>query len=607
MSTFPCTHEITELTENCETKTSRDTKNRRSIEDDINRLFEAIDIGTSRRHFSGKSSMKRPIRVSPSHISGSGIGISDPMSLKQSFRGLCISQASEMAALRKRLPRPSASPGISDYRAVVIEENKEENYCTSNRNSAKDISDLVKSPSKDFVKRKYEPRRTLVPKTVGQCNEAVKDKRDQHRKGKMVNSRPGSSLVCKTRRADEKSSAKEKSEFSQSSQSSSMGSSFYSEETYLSGGSSRSGHRAHMSRDSRWEAISCARKQHGSLSLRSFKMLRKIGGGDIGTVYLSELIGTGCLFAVKVMDNEYLVARKKMTRAHTEREILGILDHPFLPTLYAHFATDKFSCLVMEYCLGGDLHVLRQKQPSRSFSEKAARFYAAEVLVALEYLHMLGVVYRDLKPENVLVREDGHIMLTDFDLSLRCPTPVTPTLLQPPTTNPPPSSCIDPLCLHPSCFTLHKAPRKPEPHPDMRYPQMVLEPTGARSNSFVGTHEYLAPEVVRGEGHGSPVDWWTLGVFLYEMLYGLTPFRGSTNEETLSNVVSRCLTFPGAPVVSSAARDLMRRLLRKEPEERPGSAAEIRGHPFFEGLNWALVRCQRPPEMPRLVDVGGAS
>ncbi|GER25555.1 protein kinase-like protein [Striga asiatica] len=592
MSMFPCTHEITELTENCETKTSRDKQNRHSIEDDINRLFEAIDLGTSRPHFSDKSSMKRPIRVSPSHISG--IGISDPVSLKQALRGLCISQASEMAALRKRLPRTS----------VVIKENKEENYCTSNRNSVKDISsDSVKSQSKDFVKRKYVPRRTFAPKTVGQCNEAVKENRDQHRKGKMVNSRPGSSLVCKTMRADEKSSAKEKSEFSQSSQSSSMGSSFYSEETYLSGGSSRSGHRAHMSRDSKLEAISCARKQHGSLSLRNFKMLRKIGGGDIGTVYLSELMGTGCLFAVKVMDNEFLVARKKMTRAHTEREILGILDHPFLPTLYAHFATDKFSCLVMEYCPGGDLHVLRQKQPSRFFTEKAARFYAAEVVVALEYLHMLGVVYRDLKPENVLVREDGHIMLTDFDLSLRCPTPVTPTLLKPPTTN---SSCIDPLCLHPSCF---KTPRKPEPHhPDTRYPQMVLEPTGAHSNSFVGTHEYLAPEVVRGEGHGSPVDWWTLGVFIYEMLYGRTPFRGSTNEETLSNVVSRCVGFPGAPVVSSAARDLMRRLLRKEPRERMGCAAEIKGHPFFEGMNWALVRNRdRYSKYDDLVDALGVN
>ncbi|KAI9182660.1 hypothetical protein LWI28_027619 [Acer negundo] len=105
---------------------------------------------------------------------------------------------------------------------------------------------------------------------------------------------------------------------------------------------------------------------------------------------------------ILVMDKASLASRKKLTRAQTEREILQLLDHPFLPTLYTHFETDRFSCLVMEYCPGGDLHTLRQRQPGKHFSEYAARFYAAEVLLALEYLHMLGVVYRDLKPENVL-------------------------------------------------------------------------------------------------------------------------------------------------------------------------------------------------------------
>lgn len=430
-------------------------------------------------------------------------------------------------------------------------------------------------------------------------------------------------------KADEKS--RSRGELSQSSKSSNCeysSSTSFSEESNLSG-SSRSCCRPHMSKDMRWDAIRCVQDQHGSLGLRHFKLLRKLGGGDIGTVYLGKLTGTNCLFALKVMDNEFLAIKKKMPRAQTEREILQMLDHPFLPTLYAHFTTNKFSCLVMEYCPGGDLHVLRQKQPSKSFSEQAVRFYVAEVLLALEYLHLIGVVYRDLKPENILVREDGHIMLSDFDLSLRCAA--TPTLLKSsPRVEPPKNvsrpctaySCIDPFCLQPAwqvpCFTprLQSAATKTRKlKSDLAaqvrpLPQLVVEPTSARSNSFVGTHEYLAPEIIKGEGHGSPVDWWTFGIFLYELLYGKTPFKGLGNEDTLSNVVSQGVKFPESPMVSSQARDLMRRLLIKEPKSRLGSvkgAAEIKQHSFFDGLNWALIRCAVPPELPKICDIRSAT
>lgn len=138
-------------------------------------------------------------------------------------------------------------------------------------------------------------------------------------------------------------------------------------------GLSGNGSRPHMSKDVRWVAIHRMVMQHGSLGLKNFKLLKRLGCGDIGTVYLAELIGLDCLFALKVMDIDFLISRKKMLRAQTEREILQMLDHPFLPTLYSHFTTDNLSCLVMEYCPGGDLHVLRQKQPGRSFSEPAAR------------------------------------------------------------------------------------------------------------------------------------------------------------------------------------------------------------------------------------------
>uniref|UniRef100_A0A2P2M737 non-specific serine/threonine protein kinase n=1 Tax=Rhizophora mucronata TaxID=61149 RepID=A0A2P2M737_RHIMU len=387
-----------------------------------------------------------------------------------------------------------------------------------------------------------------------------------------------------------------------------------------------SANKPHKGNDPRWKAILAIRARDGILGMSHFRLLKRLGCGDIGSVYLSELSGTRCFFAMKVMDKASLASRKKLTRAQTEREILQLLDHPFLPTLYTHFETDRFSCLVMEYCPGGDLHTLRQRQPGKHFSEYAARFYAAEVLLALEYLHMLGVVYRDLKPENVLVRDDGHIMLSDFDLSLRCA--VSPTLIKTSFDSDPSRrtaggafcvqpACIEPtsVCIQPACFIPRIFPQKgkkktQKPHAELglpagTLPELVAEPTAARSMSFVGTHEYLAPEIIKGEGHGSAVDWWTFGIFLHELLYGKTPFKGSGNRATLFNVVGQQLRFPDSPATTYPSRDLIRGLLVKEPQQRLGvkrGASEIKQHPFFEGVNWALIRCSTPPEVPRPVE-----
>ncbi|CAD5170649.1 unnamed protein product [Musa acuminata subsp. malaccensis] len=389
-----------------------------------------------------------------------------------------------------------------------------------------------------------------------------------------------------------------------------------------------SANKPHKGNDPRWKAILAVRTRDGNLGMSHFRLLKLLGCGDIGSVYLSELCGTRCYFAMKVMDKASLASRKKVTRAKTEREILQLLDHPFLPTLYTHFETDRFSCLVMEFCPGGALHTLRQRQPGKHFSECAARFYAAEVLLALEYLHMLGVIYRDLKPENVLVRDDGHIMLSDFDLSLRCA--VSPTLMKmssldsdpfkretgafcvKPTCIEPSSVCVQPACFIPRLFPWRNKKRERKPWAEIprqqaaTLPELVVEPTTARSMSFVGTHEYLAPEIIKGEGHGSAVDWWTFGIFLHELLYGRTPFKGSGNRATLFNVIGQQLRFPETPSTSNASQDLIRGLLAKDPQHRLGmkrGATEIKQHPFFEGVNWALIRCSMPPEVPRPVEV----
>ncbi|KAE8679194.1 Protein kinase G11A [Hibiscus syriacus] len=467
--------------------------------------------------------------------------------------------------------------------------------------------------------------------------------------------------------------------------------------------------RPHTGGDVRWDAINSVSAK-GPIGLSNFRLLKRIGYGDIGSVYLVELRGTNAYFAMKVMDKASLASRNKLLRAQTEREILGLLDHPFLPTLYSYFETDKFYCLVMEFCSGGNLHSLRQKQPNKHFTEEAARspclpgdlrrgfpnhrspctpsdllgrharpatkevamhsrrhplpharllatlslaptprcmvacslhycspapecpmhepilghpwFFASEVLLALEYLHMLGIVYRDLKPENVLVRDEGHIMLSDFDLSLRCS--VNPILVKSSSGHNASNGGYNggildneqvPAhgCMQPSTFFPRILPSKKNRKSKSDFglfvggsmPELMAEPTNVRSMSFVGTHEYLAPEIIRGEGHGSAVDWWTFGIFLYELLHGTTPFKGQGNRATLFNVVGQPLRFPENPQVSFVARDLIRGLLVKEPSKRIAckrGATEIKQHPFFEGVNWALVRSAMPPHVPEPVD-----
>jgi len=242
--------------------------------------------------------------------------------------------------------------------------------------------------------------------------------------------------------------------------------------------------------------------------------------------------------------------------------------------------------------------------------------------LALEYLHMLGIVYRDLKPENLLVRDEGHIMLSDFDLSLRCS--VSPTLVKSSSVHVNSGSggggggilddeSVVQGCMQPSTFFPRILPGKKNRKSKSDFglfvggsmPELMAEPTNVRSMSFVGTHEYLAPEIIRGEGHGSAVDWWTFGIFLYELLHGTTPFKGQGNRATLFNVVGQPLRFPENPQVSMVARDLIRGLLVKEPHKRIAykrGATEIKQHPFFEGVNWALVRSALPPNIPEPVD-----
>ncbi|XP_058219777.1 serine/threonine-protein kinase WAG1-like [Rhododendron vialii] len=362
--------------------------------------------------------------------------------------------------------------------------------------------------------------------------------------------------------------------------------------------------RPHRNSDPHWSAIKAAStlSSTGSIHLRHLKLLRHLGTGNLGRVFLCRLrdYDHNTQFALKVVDRDSL-SSKKLSQVQTEAQILSLLDHPFLPTLYAHIEVSHYTCLLIDYCPNGDLHSLLSKQPSNRLPLESVRFYAAEVLIALEYLHVNGVVYRDLKPENILLREDGHVMLSDFDL---CFTADMVPRLETRSHRPRRSTAKKTRrCRH--CF----GHRRPEEEEEV-VREFVAEPTAAFSKSCVGTHEYLAPELVTGNGHSNGVDWWAFGVFIYELLYGTTPFKGGSKEATLRNIASsRVARFPvqdeqeGVPGMAEA-RDLIERLLVKDPRRRLGcarGATDIKRHPFFNGIKWPLIRMYKPPEVRGLV------
>lgn len=240
-----------------------------------------------------------------------------------------------------------------------------------------------------------------------------------------------------------------------------------------------------------------------------------------------------------------MIKRNKIKRALAEQEILATSNHPFIVTLYHSFQSEDHLYLCMEYCSGGEFFRALQTRPGKCISEDDARFYAAEVTAALEYLHLMGFIYRDLKPESrfrpppsrsvsssniflldILLHQSGHIMLSDFDLSKQSDPGGKPTMIMGKNGA---STASLPTIDTKSCIA------------------------NFRTNSFVGTEEYIAPEVIKGSGHTSAVDWWTLGILIYEMLYGTTPFKGKNRNATFANILREEIPFPehsGAPQIS---------------------------------------------------------
>jgi len=293
-----------------------------------------------------------------------------------------------------------------------------------------------------------------------------------------------------------------------------------------------------------------------------------------------------------------------------ERDVLLTLRHPLLPSLRGVVATDNVVGFAIDRCPGGDLRSLRRRWRAETmFPESVIRFYAAELVLVLEHLHGLGVAYRDLKPENVLIQDSGHIMLVDFDLSTTLPPPAPPDATAQRVSSPSrPSSrhrrrrrkIKKAAAMVFACFSSRHA-ASPETSSSQSPQSVSMDASSAscfslaKSNSFVGTEDYVAPEIVVGSGHDHAVDWWGLGVALYEMLYGRTPFRGRSRRETFRRVLTAPPELPGEP---TPLRDLIARLLEKDPRKRLG-AHGVKRHAFFRGVDWDhVLDVARPPFIP---------
>ena len=277
------------------------------------------------------------------------------------------------------------------------------------------------------------------------------------------------------------------------------------------------------------------------LDMNSFKILSVLGRGFYGKVILCQKLDNNQLYAIKTIHKNRLIQYNKVETAYTERNILVRVHHPFIVSLKFTFQTPTKLYYGLEYAPGGELFFHLQRRGT--FPRNDVKIYIAEIALALDYLHKHNIIYRDIKPENILLDEKGHIKITDFGLSKELQSDTTKT--------------------------------------------------------FCGTPDYIAPEIILRKSYGPAVDWWSLGVLGYEMLFGYTPFANE-NKSVLMMMITTCrVSFPRN--ANPDAVSLFTGLLNKNPKERFGME-QIRNHPFFEGMNFddVLERKVNPGFVPMM-------
>jgi len=296
------------------------------------------------------------------------------------------------------------------------------------------------------------------------------------------------------------------------------------------------------------ENVNLGPKEIKTLRPDHFDFLKTIGKGSFGRVYLVRYKTDGQIYAMKILGKTKILKRNEIKHVMAERNVLkSNINHPFLVSLHYSFQTKEKLYFVLDFLNGGELFHHLQKE--RSFTETRARFYAAEIATAIGYLHSCGIIYRDLKPENLILDRFGHVLLTDFGL------------------------CKESIR------------------------------SNDTTNTFCGTPEYLAPEIIQRKPYGHAVDWWTLGAVLYEMMFGLPPFYSKDHKEMYEKIVYSTLTIPSS--ASPNARQILKDLLSKDKEKRLGSQKDVqdlKDHPFFYQIDWdkLLKREVKPPFVPRV-------
>ncbi|XP_019901093.3 microtubule-associated serine/threonine-protein kinase 3 isoform X2 [Esox lucius] len=293
-----------------------------------------------------------------------------------------------------------------------------------------------------------------------------------------------------------------------------------------------------------------------------FETIKLISNGAYGAVFLVRHRETRQRFAMKKINRQNLMLRNQIQQVFVERDILTFAENPFVVSMFCSFETKRHLCMVMEYVEGGDCaNLLKNMGP---LPVDMTRMYFAETVLALEYLHNYGIVHRDLKPDNLLITSMGHIKLTDFGLSKIGLMNMTTNLY--------------------------------EGHIEKDTREFI-------DKQVCGTPEYIAPEVILRQGYGKPVDWWAMGIILYEFLVGCVPFFGDTPEKLFGQVVNDDVVWPeGEDALPADAQDLITRLLRPCPLDRLGTGGtlEVKMHMFFVGLDWNGLLRQKAEFIPQL-------
>ncbi|XP_077460928.1 microtubule-associated serine/threonine-protein kinase 1 isoform X3 [Stigmatopora argus] len=297
-------------------------------------------------------------------------------------------------------------------------------------------------------------------------------------------------------------------------------------------------------------------------SEEDFQNIKLISNGAYGAVYLVRHRETRQRFAMKKINKQNLILRNQIQQAFVERDILTFAENPFVVSMFCSFETRRHLCMVLEYVEGGDCATLLKNIGALPL--ELARMYFAETVLALEYLHNYGIVHRDLKPDNLLITSMGHIKLTDFGLSKMGLMSLTTNLY--------------------------------EGHIEKDAREFL-------DKQVCGTPEYIAPEVILRQGYGKPVDWWAMGIILYEFLVGCVPFFGDTPEELFGQVITDDMIWPdGDDALPEEAQALISSLLQTNLLIRlgTGGAFEVKEHPFFTELDWNSLLRQKAEFVPHL-------